>query len=213
MGFIPKNPSPGQRRRSVSDAVLAVSLTFHHSHALPSILAWAQHCPSQSCCGNRIALPNPVLTAGMPRCITSSSDQQGHPRAPTARGGLRRRRLRAGKSQKDAADDLSDVAESYKGMSEKIRHALLRVPGRKAYDILLPGIEARPRLPGIGALPSPRQGEFFPAKKCRGCRLSRQPLRKKFPVVLWGQLSKVSANLPGRAAPARHRSLPGAPPA
>ena len=72
----------------------------------------------------------------------------------------------------------------------------------------------RPRhLPGIEA--APRSG-FFPGKKCRGCRLSRQ-VNKKFPVVLWGddcrekksscpvggRLSKVSANLPGRAAPAR----------
>ena len=53
----------------------------------------------------------------------------------------------------------------------------------------LPGIGAsRPRhLPGIEALPSPRQGWHS----------SQQ---KKNPVVLWGQLSKVSANLPGRAA-------------
>ena len=48
---------------------------------------------------------------------------------------------------------------------------------------------ARPQLPGI-ALPSPRQGEFFPAKKMLRLSSGRQ-------------LSKVSANLPGRAAPAR----------
>ena len=35
------------------------------------------------------------------------------------------------------------------------------------------------------AKPAPRSG-FFPGKKCRGCRLSRQPLRKMFPVVLRG---------------------------
>ena len=36
------------------------------------------------------------------------------------------------------------------------------------------------------AKPAPRSG-FFPGKKCQGCRLiSRQPLRKFFPVVLWG---------------------------
>ena len=151
-----------------------------------SILAWAQDCPCQSCCGNRIASPNPALTAGMPRCITSSSDQQGHPRAPTApRGGLRRR-LRAGKSQKDAADDLSDVAASYKGMSEKIRHALLRVPGRKAYDILLPGIGARPRLPGIEAsCRAHAKVEILPSKKNVEV-VGLDDNRKKIPVVLWG---------------------------
>ena len=79
-------PSPGQRRRSVSDAVLAVSLTecFFTTHtpcrqsccgnriALvnPGV---ATGLPLQSCCGNRIASPNPALTTGMPRCITSSS--------------------------------------------------------------------------------------------------------------------------------------------
>ena len=40
-------PSPGQRRRSVSEAVLAASLTecFFTTHTLPSILAWQQDCP------------------------------------------------------------------------------------------------------------------------------------------------------------------------
>ena len=68
LGFIPKNPSPGQRRRSVSDAVLAVSLTecfFHHLHALPSILLWQQDCSTQSCSGNRIAPPNPAVATGL----------------------------------------------------------------------------------------------------------------------------------------------------
>ena len=64
----PKNPSPGQRRRSVSDAVLAASLTkcfFHHSHAQPSILAWAQDCPTQSWRGRRIASLNPGAGTGL----------------------------------------------------------------------------------------------------------------------------------------------------
>ena len=52
------------------------------------------------------------------------------------------------------------------------------------------------------AKPAPRSG-FFPGKKCRGCRLSRQPLRFFSSCPVGGQLSKVSANLPGRAAPAR----------
>ena len=46
---------------------------FYHSHALPSILGWAQDCSCQSCCGNRIASTIPVLTTGLPRCATSSS--------------------------------------------------------------------------------------------------------------------------------------------
>ena len=60
--FCPKNPSPGQRRRSVSESVLAGPLAecfFHHSHAQPSILAWAQDCPTQSWRGHRIAPLNP----------------------------------------------------------------------------------------------------------------------------------------------------------
>ena len=38
LGFIPKNPSPGQRQRSVSDAVRSIAdgVFFHHSHALPA---------------------------------------------------------------------------------------------------------------------------------------------------------------------------------
>ena len=73
---LPENPSPGQRRRSGSDAVLAASLPeclFHHSLALPSILAWAQELPLQSWAGRRIASPIPALATGLPRCITSSS--------------------------------------------------------------------------------------------------------------------------------------------
>ena len=68
-------PSPGQRRRSVSEAVLAASLTecFFTTHTLPSILAWQQDCPCQSWRGNRIALVNPGVATGLPRCITSSS--------------------------------------------------------------------------------------------------------------------------------------------
>ena len=64
------------KKSSVSDAVLAVSLTecfFHHLHALPSmatgllhpILLWQQDCSTQSCCGNRIAPPNPAVATGL----------------------------------------------------------------------------------------------------------------------------------------------------
>ena len=89
LGFIPKTPSPGQRRRSVSDAVLAVSLTecFFTTHTpcrqsccgnriappnpavatglLHPILLWQQDCSTQSCCGNRIAPPNPAVATGL----------------------------------------------------------------------------------------------------------------------------------------------------
>ena len=65
----PKNPSPGHRRRCVSDAVLAASLTvcFFSPFTRPavnpgvgtglphSILAWAQDCHTQSWCEHRIA--------------------------------------------------------------------------------------------------------------------------------------------------------------
>ena len=74
--FCPKNPSPGQRRRSVSEAVLAGAtdgVFFHHSHALPSILAWAQECSCQSCCDNRIASTIPALATGLPRCSCPST--------------------------------------------------------------------------------------------------------------------------------------------
>ena len=53
----PKNPSPGQRQRSVSDAVLAASLTecfFHHSQ--PSRQSWR---------GHRIAPLNPGVGTGL----------------------------------------------------------------------------------------------------------------------------------------------------
>ena len=97
LGFIPKTPLPGQRRRSVSDAVLAVSLTecFCTTHTpcrqswrghriatlnpgvgtgLPhSILAWAQDCHTQSWRGHRIA---PVF----PRKRWKRSAVQHYPR-------------------------------------------------------------------------------------------------------------------------------------
>ena len=63
-----KNPSPGQRRRCVSDAVLAGAtdiVFFYHSHAQPSILAWAQDCPTQSWRGHRIAPLNPGVGTGL----------------------------------------------------------------------------------------------------------------------------------------------------
>ena len=91
LGFIPKTPLSGQRRRSVSDAVLAVSLTecFFTTHTpcrqswrgrriaplnpgvgtgLPrSILAWAQDCPTQSWHGHRKTLEAQCCTALRPQ--------------------------------------------------------------------------------------------------------------------------------------------------
>ena len=55
-----------------SDAVLAASLPecfFHHSHAQPSILAWAQDCHTQSWRGHRIATLNPGVGTGLPHSI------------------------------------------------------------------------------------------------------------------------------------------------
>ena len=82
LGFIPKTPSPGQRRRSASNAVLAVSLTecFFTTHTpchqsccgnriAPSILLWQQDCFTQSCRGNRIA---PSILLWQQDCFTQS---------------------------------------------------------------------------------------------------------------------------------------------
>ena len=92
----PKNPSPNQRQRSVSEAVLAASLTecFFTTHTpcrqsccgnriappnpavatglLHPILLWQQDCHCQSWAGRRIASPNPAAATGLPRCTTSS---------------------------------------------------------------------------------------------------------------------------------------------
>ena len=56
--FCPKNPSPGQRRRSVSDAILAAPLTecFFTTHT-PSRQSWR---------GHRIAPLNPGVGTGLP---------------------------------------------------------------------------------------------------------------------------------------------------
>ena len=61
-------PAPKVRQRccprSIADRVF-----FHHSHALPSILAWAQDCHTQSWRGHRIATLNPGVGAGLPHSI------------------------------------------------------------------------------------------------------------------------------------------------
>ena len=99
LGFIPKNPSPGQRRRSVSDAVLAVSLTecFFSPLTRPAvnpavatgllhpILLWQQDCSTQSCCGNRIAIVNPAVATGLlPPFLRWQQDCPGALRAARA---------------------------------------------------------------------------------------------------------------------------------
>ena len=53
----------------------AQEFAFHHSHALPSILAWAQDCHTQSWRGHRIAPLNPGVD-----CHTQS--WRGHRIAP-----------------------------------------------------------------------------------------------------------------------------------
>ena len=70
----PAKPAPAPKvRQRCCPRSIADRVFFHHSHALPSILLWQQDCPLQSCCGNRIASPIPVLATRLPRCITSSS--------------------------------------------------------------------------------------------------------------------------------------------
>ena len=78
--FCPKNPSPGQRRRSISDAVLVASLTecFFHHYSLCH----------QSCVGHRIALVNPVLGTELPSSILRW--QQDCPFNPALATGLPR---------------------------------------------------------------------------------------------------------------------------
>ena len=100
------------KKHSVSDAVLAVSLTecFFTTHTpcrqswrghriatlnpgvgtgLPhSILAWAQDCSTQSCCGDRIATLNPGVGTGLPHSILAwaqdchTQSWRGHRIAP-----------------------------------------------------------------------------------------------------------------------------------
>ena len=79
VGFHPENPitgpAPKVRQRCCEDGV-ADGVFFHHSHALPSILAWAQDCHTQSWraqdChtqswrGHRIAPLNPGVGTGLP---------------------------------------------------------------------------------------------------------------------------------------------------
>ena len=61
LGFIPKTPSPGQRRRSVSDAARTASLTecFFTTHT-PCRQSWR---------GHRIATLNPGVGTGLPHSI------------------------------------------------------------------------------------------------------------------------------------------------
>ena len=111
---------------------------------------------------------------------------------------------------------VQQVLEDFSAVSQTVR-ICRRTPA--PWPTCAPPCSRSPRprhLPGIEALPSPRQGEFFPAKKMS--RLSSRPttlknnfqlscggttVKKKSSCPVGGQLSKVSANLPGRAAPAR----------
>ena len=66
--YFAEKPAPKVRQRccprSIADRVF-----FHHSHALPSILAWAQDCLTQSWRGHRIASLNPGVGTGLPHSI------------------------------------------------------------------------------------------------------------------------------------------------
>ena len=170
LGFIPKTPLPGQRRRFVSDAVLAVSLTE---------CFFTTHTPCrQSCCGNRIAPPNPAAATGLLHPILlwqqdcSTQSCCGNRIENSTRNSTR------GNSEK--MGHACFQFRTPRGQQPKNGWCLFPVRGTSKAQVplmlsstFLPGIASRPRhLPGIEALPSPRQGEFFPAKKCRGCRLS-----------------------------------------
>ena len=88
-------PKVRQRRcpRSIADRVF-----FHHSHALPSILAWAQDCHTQSWRGHRIAPLNPgvgILAWAQdcpvfPRKRWKRSAVQTHPDSPPGLRGKHR---------------------------------------------------------------------------------------------------------------------------
>ena len=69
VGFHPENPitgpAPEVRQRGCPRS-LADGVFFHHSHALPSILAWAQG-------GHRIATLNPGVGTGLPRCFPENA--------------------------------------------------------------------------------------------------------------------------------------------
>ena len=73
----PKNPSPGQRQRSVQSVFSPLTRPAVNpavaTGLLHPIVLWQQDCSTQSCCGNRIAPPNPAVATGLPRCTTSSS--------------------------------------------------------------------------------------------------------------------------------------------
>ena len=64
------------------------SVFFHHSHAQPSILAWAQDCHTQSWRGHRIAPLNPGAGTGLPHSILAwaqdchTQSWRGHRIAP-----------------------------------------------------------------------------------------------------------------------------------
>ena len=97
---------------------------------------------------------------------------------------------------------VQQVLEDFSAVSQTVR--ICKFSGERQRNTLWPSCappcsrSPRPRhLPGIEALPSPRQGEFFPAKKMS--RLSRPTTLKnnfqlscggttvkKNPVVLWG---------------------------
>ena len=75
VGFHPENPiaGPAPKVRQRCCRSIADRVFFHHSHALPSILAWAQDCPAQSWRGHRIAPLNSGVGTGLPRCFPENA--------------------------------------------------------------------------------------------------------------------------------------------
>ena len=84
VGFHPENPITGpapkvrQRRcpRSIADISPLTRPAVNPAVAtglLHPILLWQQDCSTQSCCGNRIAPPNPAVATGLPRCFPENA--------------------------------------------------------------------------------------------------------------------------------------------
>ena len=114
----------------------------------PSILLSPQDCLLQSCC-------QPRIEGNSTRNSTRATPKKWDMPVSSSE-------LHAGSNQK-----MVGACFQFRGTSKA------QVPLVLSSITFLPGIGASRHLPGIGALPSPRSG-FFPGKKCRGCRLSRQ---------------------------------------
>ena len=142
-------------------------------------------CLLQSCCHPRIASFNPVVTPGL------RGTPRGTPRGQLRKNGTSTRNSTRGNSQ----------FRTPRGLCFRASHSC------PASEASIPSAPHSCRATCPASEPPACQARakvgILPRKKCRGCRLSRQPLRIFSSCPVGGQLSKVSANLPGRAAPAR----------